>query len=294
MTEQTVIALGFFDGVHLGHGALLRRTVERAQERGIVPAAFTFDRSPKEFVTGRHVPLLTTAEERAALIRTVYGVERVIIAPFDADMMHMSWQDFVRKLLVGRWHAAHVVAGHDYRFGYRNEGDAERLRTICAAHGIGCDIIPEVSLRGRTVSSTLIRSLIEEGAVDRAAEFLGHTFSISGTVAHGRALGTAVLFPTANLIPDGSRVLPKSGVYATRVTLEDGNQFPAVTNVGTNPTVSEGGAVTIESHIIGYSGSLYGHTLRVAFLRFLRPETKFASTQELHDQIARDIAAVQR
>lgn len=294
MTEKTVIALGFFDGVHLGHGALLRKTVERAGERSAVAAAFTFERAPRELVTGAPARLLTTAAERAALMRELYSIERVVVAPFDRAMMTMPWRDFLETLLVGEQRAVHLVAGHDYRFGYKNEGTPEVLRGYCAARGLGCDIIPKVELDGVTVSSTHIRALVEAGDVERAADFLGHPYALTGTVAHGRGLGTARLFPTANLVPEASRVVPRFGVYATRVTLPDGRVFAGVTNVGVRPTVSSDGGVTVETHLAGFEGDLYGAAIRVAFLRFLREETKFASTEDLHAQIERDIAEVLR
>ena len=289
MIQQTVIALGFFDGVHLGHGALLRRTAERAAERGMTPAAFTFDRAPKEFVTGVNVPLLTSAAERAALIREEYGIGRTIVAPFDNAMMTMPWRSFL-ELLASRYGAAHLVAGHDYRFGYRNEGTPERLRDWCAAHGVGCDIIPRVALRGVTVSSTHIRSLVEAGDMDGAAAFLGHAYAISGTVRHGKHLGTEALFPTVNLMPEPWRVLPRFGVYAVRVILDDGAVYPGVTNVGIRPTIVDDNRVTVETNLIGFSGDLYGRELRLEFRRRLRDERKFGSMAELHAQIERDIA----
>ena len=290
MAEQTVIALGFFDGVHLGHGALLRRTAERAAERGMTPAAFTFDRAPKEFVTGVNVPLLTSAAERAALIREVYGIERTIVATFDNAMMTMPWRSFL-ELLVSRYGAAHLVAGHDYRFGYKNEGTPERLRDWCAGHGLGCDIIPKVELHGVTVSSTHIRSLVEEGDMESAAAFLGHPYAVTGTVKHGKHLGTEELFPTVNLMPEPWRVLPRFGVYAVRVILEGGAVYPGVTNVGIRPTIVDDNRVTIETNLIGFSGDLYGRELRLEFRRRLRDERKFGSMAELHAQIERDIAA---
>ena len=138
MNESTVIALGFFDGVHIGHGELLKMAVRRAQERGCRSAAFTFDRSPREFVTGKPVPLLTTPSERANIIRTQYGVQEVFVEPFDQSMMTMPWEDFISELLVRKYHAVHLVAGHDFRFGHKNEGDVEKLRSYCAAHGPAC------------------------------------------------------------------------------------------------------------------------------------------------------------
>ena len=148
MSEATVIALGFFDGVHLGHGALLRKTAERARELGVTPAAFTFDRSPKEFVTGVPVPLLTSAAERTEIIREYYGIGTVFVEPFDRAMMTMPWEDFITELLVKKYRAVHLVAGHDFRFGYKNQGDPEKLREKCRALGLGCDIIPKVELDG--------------------------------------------------------------------------------------------------------------------------------------------------
>ena len=290
MAEKTVIALGFFDGVHIGHGALLRKTVERARELGAAPAAFTFDRAPKEFVTGENVPLLTSVDERKALIRDLYGIEHTIVAPFDNAMMTMPWRDFLEKLLVGRYHAAHLVAGHDYGFGYRNEGTPEILRDWCAAHGLGCDIIPKVELDGVTVSSTHIRALAEAGDMDGAAAFLGHPYALTGTVRHGKHLGTEELFPTVNLMPEPWRVLPRFGVYAVRVALPDGSACAGVTNVGIRPTIVDDNRVTIETYLVDFDGDLYGKELRIEFLRYLRGEHKFDSMKELHRQIEQDIA----
>lgn len=289
MSEATVIALGFFDGVHLGHGALLRKTAERARKLGVTPAAFTFDRSPKEFVTGVPVPLLTSAAERAEIIREYYGIGTVFVEPFDRAMMTMPWEDFITELLVKKYRAVHLVAGHDFRFGYKNQGDPEKLCEKCRALGLGCDIIPKVELDGVTVSSTYIRSLIEAGEVERAARFLGHPHRMSGTVRHGEGIGRKRLFPTANLVPDAHIIVPKRGVYATRAHLPDGTEYVGVTNVGVRPTVSEANRVTVETYLVDFDGDLYGQELRLDFCAYLRPEKKFSSARELHDQIAENI-----
>ena len=290
MAERTVIALGFFDGVHIGHGALLRKTVERARELNATSAAFTFDRAPKEFVTGVTVPLLTGVDERRALIRELYGIARTIVAPFDNAMMTMPWRSFL-ELLVSRHGAVHLVAGHDYRFGYKNEGTPDILRAWCAEHGLGCDIIPKVEFHGVTVSSTHIRALVEAGDMAGAAAFLGHPYTVIGTVKHGKHLGTEELFPTVNLMPEPWRVLPRFGVYAVRVMLDDGTVYPGVTNVGIRPTIVDDNRVTIETNLIDFDGDLYGKELKIEFLRYLRGEKKFSSMAELHAQIARDIDA---
>ncbi len=173
MAEGTVIALGFFDGVHLGHQALLRRTAERGAEHGLTPAVFTFDRSPKAAVTGVPVPLLTTPEERAAVIRGLFPIRRVIVAPFDRRMMTMPWREFL-DMLREKYGARWLVAGHDFRFGHRNAGTPALLADYAAEMGMGCDVIPAVTVDGRTVSSTYIRQLVEEGRRAEARRFLGH------------------------------------------------------------------------------------------------------------------------
>jgi len=170
---KRVLALGFFDGVHRGHQALLHCCVKRGEEKGLRPAVFTFDRSPKEAVTGIPVPLLTTVEERTAIVRTLFSIEDVIVAPFDRAMMTMGWQDFI-DLLAGKYNAGHLVAGHDFHFGHKNSGTPELLSQRCREIGLGCDIVPAVTLRGQTVSSTYIRSLLQEGRKEEAQAFLGH------------------------------------------------------------------------------------------------------------------------
>jgi len=292
--QRTVIALGFFDGVHLGHGALLRRTVEQAERRGCTPAVFTFDRPPKEVVTGVPCPLINSPEDRRELIRRLYGIREVFMAPFDQEMMTTAWDDFVTELLVKRYRAVHLVAGHDHRFGHKNEGTPELLAEKCRQLGLGCDIIPKVEVGGVTVSSTYIRRLIELGQMDRAVAFLGHPHVLSGTVCHGRGLGSTRLFPTANLAVPPHVLAPAHGVYVTSVTLPDGTVCPAVTNVGTRPTVNSGGDVTVEASLLDYSGDLYGKVLRVEFYRRLRDEIRFDSLEALRGQIAADAEETRR
>ena len=176
--RRTVIALGFFDGIHLGHQALLRRTVERGAEQGMTPAVFTFDRSPKAVVTGKDVPLLTTPEQRIAIIHALFPIHQVIVAPFDRRMMTMDWRDFIDMLVV-RFHAGWLVAGHDYRFGHKNQGNAALLRQRSAELGLGCDIIAPVLAEGELVSSTRIRALFEEGRREEARRLLGHDLPVN-------------------------------------------------------------------------------------------------------------------
>ena len=281
------IALGFFDGLHLGHQALLHRTAEQARTLGLTPALLTFDRSPREFVTGTPVPLLTTTKERCEAVEAMFPGTEVITVPFDRAMMTMPWEDFV-EMLAGPFRAKWLVAGHDFRFGHRNAGNADLLREKAAALGLGCDIIPAVKREGVTVSSTHIRTLLERGEAEAAARFLGRPFAISGLVRHGKRLGSSRLgAPTVNLVPDERQLVPAFGVYAAQVTV-DGRVRPAVTNVGVRPTVDTDGGVTVESHLLEPVSELYGADCRVEFLKMLRPERRFGSLEELREQIARD------
>ena len=292
--QRRVIALGFFDGVHLGHAALLRRAAEAAGARGASPAVFTFDRPPKEVVTGVPCPLINSPEDRRGLVSRLFGIREVIMAPFDREMMTTSWEDFITEILVGRYHAVHLVAGHDHRFGHKNAGTPELLAQKCAQLGLGCDIIPKVEIEGVTVSSTYIRRLIEMGQMERAARFLGHPHTLTGTVRHGRGVGTSRLFPTANLMIPPHVLVPSHGVYVTRVYLPDGGSFAAVTNVGTRPTLDNGTDVTVEACILDFAGDLYGRTLRVEFCQRLRDEMRFDSLEALKVRIAADAETTRR
>ena len=286
--KEKVIALGFFDGVHLGHAALLRRTVEEAALRGVTPAVFTFDRPPKEVLTGTPCPLINSPEDRKDLVQRLFGIREVLMVPFDHEMMTTPWDDFVTNILVGRYHAVHLVAGHDHHFGHKNQGSPELLMEKCRELGLGCDIIPKVEVGGITVSSTYIRRLVEMGQIERANRFLGHPHVLTGTVRHGRGLGSSRLFPTANLIIPPHVLVPSHGVYVTRATLEDGTSYAAVTNVGTRPTVNSGSDITVEACLLDFEGDLYGKTLRVEFFQHLRDEIRFDSLDALKAQIAAD------
>ncbi len=286
--RERVIALGFFDGVHLGHGALLRRAVEEAKKRGCESAVFTFDRPPKEVITGVPCPLINSPEDRAALVKRLYGIDEMLMVPFDDEMRTTPWDRFVTDILVGRYGAVHLVAGHDHHFGHRNQGSPELLREKCAELGLGCDIIPAVTIGGITVSSTHIRKLLEEGDVETARAFLGHPHVLTQTVGHGRQLGRTIGIPTANLVAPPHVLLPRRGVYAAKITLPDGRAFGGVTNVGVRPTVNNGQDVTVEPWILDFDGDLYGQAIRVEFYRRLRDERKFDSLAALRSQIETD------
>ena len=284
-TPKRVIALGFFDGVHKGHGALLRTVAQAADRLGAMPCAFTFDRSPTAAITGQTIPLLSSVEDRVWLMRRYYGIEEVIVAPFDG-MQKMDWQDFVSEYLQKELGCVHVVAGHDFHFGYMGKGNPQRLQEKCRELGMGCDIIQKVEQDGITISSTYIRTLVAQGEMERANQFLGHPHTLTNRVAHGKKIGTTTLgFPTVNLLIPQGVIVPAYGVYATRVWF-DGQCRCAVTNVGVRPTVEDNdGHVTVEGFILDFDGDLYGHEIRMEFYKYLRPEQKFASMQALADEI---------
>lgn len=278
--EKTVYALGLFDGVHLGHQALLKACRDLAKQAGAVAAAVTFDRHPGTLVSGKAPALINTVRDREMLLRR-YGMERVIVLPFDAQMMRTPWRDFFNRLLT-EYSAVGLVCGDDFHFGQRGEGNAQLLKSACEEAGIPYVIVPEQTVDGVRVSSTHIRRCIENGAMEEAVRFLGHPHILSGTVTAGQQLGRTMGIPTANLaLPEGI-IAPKSGVYACTV-----GAHMAVTNVGCRPTVG-GSHVTVEPWLLDFEGDLYGKELTLQFYSFLRPEEKFPSLEALKQQIIRD------
>ena len=286
--QKRVIALGFFDGVHVGHGALMQAVTRAAERLDAVPCAFTFDRHPDSVITGHAVPLISSVQDRAYLMRRYYGIQEIIVASFQ-DMQKMPWEDFIAEYLVKELGAVHVVAGHDFHFGYMGSGNPTRLKEKCAELGVGCDIVGKIEQDGITISSTYIRTLIAQGEMERANEFLGHPHVLTDRVAHGKKIGGSTLgFPTVNLrIPDGV-IVPSFGVYATRVLFDDQVRC-AVTNVGVRPTIRDNdGRVTVEGFLLDFDGDLYGHEIRMEFYKKLRDERKFSSFQALADEIGRN------
>ena len=290
MKHDRVIALGFFDGVHLGHAALLRLTRRRADELGIPAAVLTFDTHPDTLVYHQPVPLINTLEDRKYLMEEKFSMDEVILAHFDRAMMEMPWEAFVEDYLLGELGAKHVVCGHDFSFGYRGQGTPDKLRRLCAQRGVGVNVVDKVSLGGITVSSTHIRQLIRQGDMEAAAQMLGHRHFLSGEVLHGKELGRRLGFPTANLaLPEGL-IAPAYGVYAALVTLPDGSAHPAVTNVGVRPTVHDQLGRLVEAWILDCTAELYGEKIRVEFFTRLRGEKKFDSLEALREEVLRNAA----
>lgn len=287
MIEKQVLALGFFDGVHLGHGALLSACRSMANALCVDAAALTFDTHPDTLVTGQTPGLINSARDRETLMKGLYHMDRVLTLHFDQAMMHTPWQDFFQELLT-RYQAAGLVCGHDFRFGDRGTGNAILLEQACREAGIPCTVVPEQKLEGFTISSTYIRQLLSEGEMERAGRFLGHPHILTGTVVSGRRIGHTWGIPTANLtLPEGV-LPPRFGVYACRTQVW-GKPYLAVTNVGTRPTVN-GHQPRAEAWLLDFSGDLYGQELTLEFHAFLRPEVKFPSAQALQAEIQKNAA----
>ena len=281
--KKTVYALGYFDGVHSGHRALLEACRTLAEKNNCHCGAVTFSGHPQNLLTGISVGLINTNDVRETLLRA--EVSEVVFLPFDEHLMAMPWQDFC-EMLIKEHHAGGFVCGSDFRFGKGGEGTAQCLASFCRDRELVCEILPQQTLSGIRVSSTHIRQLLEQGNIREANAFLGHPHMLAGIVGHGKQLGRTIGIPTANLPYPRELISLPHGVYACKAFTESGC-YPALMNIGTRPTVS-GKGITAECHLIDFSGDLYGKKLVVYFYDFLRPEHKFPDLSCLEKQVEKD------
>jgi len=272
------VAVGEFDGVHLGHRAVIDGS----------DTVLTFEPHPMAVVRPDAAPkLLTSLEVKAELIAAL-GVEELIVIPFDEAFAHQSAQEFLDDVLLGRLGATHVSVGENFRFGHGARGDTALLR---ADGRFEARVVPLVEVDGEIVSSSHVRGLVQAGLVERAATLLDAPFRMRGEVQHGEKRGRELGFPTANLVPDPELVCPGNGVYATRVSWEPGEWHCAATNVGVRPTFETGLGLLVEAYVLDYSGDLYGKPLTVEFVGRLRGEQRFPSAEALVEQMHRDVAS---
>ena len=283
MKTGKIYALGFFDGVHLGHQALLTACKHLAQEKDCLPGVVTFGSHPDALVQNSAPPLINTVEERQRLFLG-HRISHILVLPFDEALMRLSWQSFLEQLMAQG--AAGFVCGEDFRFGHKGQGNAQLLADFCRQRNMPYAIVSAQLLDGIRISSTYIRQLIAAGQMEEAAKFLGHPHILSGVVVSGRKLGRTIGIPTANLQVPAGVILPPRGVYACKVIAE-GKEYAAVTNVGSRPTVG-GHHVTVEPWILDFEGDLYGKQISVAFYKFLRPEKKFDSLEQLQVEIQKN------
>lgn len=288
--EPTALSLGKFDGVHRGHEALIDQLM-RYKNQGLKAAVFTFDIPPKKLTENQNYRLLTTNEEKRVLFEE-RGVDYLLQCPFTPEIMHMEPEDFV-EWLVRSLHVRSIVVGTDFHFGHNRRGDHVLLEQLSGQLGYELVVVDKLQYWGRDISSSYVREEILKGNLEIANELLGYPFFVQSEVIHGRQLGRTLGIPTINMELPAEKLLPPKGVYVTRLMI-DGNFCTGVTNVGQKPTVNNTNKVSVETHILDYEGDLYGHTLCVSFLAYLRPEQKFASVEELKAQMERDIAAARR
>jgi len=286
--RPTVLTLGVFDGLHLGHQKIMRTVVERARAVNAVPTAITFDPHPREVLHPETAPpLLQTLDQRLANFE-VLGIEQAIVVRFDLEFASNSAEDFLKDIVHDRLHAKEVYLGKGFAFGRGRGGNIELLRKMSSELGFVADEVDEVRLRGQRISSSRIRQLLSEGRVNLVRRMLGRPYGVEGVIIRGDRRGHSIGFPTANLYPH-NRVIPKFGVYAT-ATLIDGAWRRSITNIGVRPTFGGDAEPSIESYIFDFDRDLYGDVLRVRFLHRIRDEKKFSGIDELKAQIQKDSA----
>lgn len=289
--RPTVLTLGVFDGLHLGHQLIMRTVVERARALGAVPTAITFDPHPRAVLHPQSSPpLLQTLDQKVEGFG-VLEIEQTIVVRFTEEFSKIPAEDFLRDVVMDRLHAREVYLGRGFAFGHNREGNIELLHQVSKELGFVAGEVPEVGLRGQRVSSSKIRALLVQGKVNLARRMLGRPYGVEGRVERGNERGHTLGFPTANLRPQ-NRVIPANGVYVTG-TLIDGQWRRSVTNVGVRPTFETGSEPSVETFVMNWGGDLYGDVIRVRFLYRLRNEQKFDSLESLRTQITKDVDRAQ-
>ncbi len=284
-----VVSIGNFDGVHLGHRSMLQTLVSLARRLNVPATAMTFDPPPVALIAPERVPpRLSTVERKAELIESL-GIDCLLVYPTDRDFLRLSPHEFFEKIVLQSLEARGLVEGPNFFFGRDRQGDVELMARMAAEQGMEFAVAPAIEREGTVVSSSAIRRMIAAGEVDRAAEWLGHPYRISGHVRTGAARGRVLGFPTANL-EEIQTLLPREGVYGGLAWV-DGIGYPAALNIGTNPTFADGN-FKLEVHLIGYEGDLYDQKLSVDLLAFVRETRKFANADELRERLQQDVTEI--
>ena len=289
--RPTVLTLGVFDGLHLGHQLIMKTVVERARAAAAVPTVITFEPHPRSVLHPESAPPLLQTFDQKIEAMGVLGIEQTIVIHFDRAFSQIRAEDFLRDVVVHRLQAKEVYLGRGFFFGHNREGNIDLLRRVSEQLGFVADEVPEVRLHDKRIGSTRIRELLLEGRVNLARRMLGRPYGVEGPVVRGAARGNQLGFPTANIHPR-NRVIPRGGVYVT-ATLIEGQWRRSITNIGTRPTFDDARGISVETHVLNWTGDLYGDVVRVRFLHRLRDEKKFGSIDELKAQIARDVARVE-
>ena len=286
----TVVTVGKFDGLHLGHQKIFQTLTEEKEKTGRPAVVFTFSSSPYEKLgNGRQKRIISAVEKRRKL--ETMGIDYLVECPFSDKIMKMSPEEFVDEFILRRMHAKTVCVGNDFRFGYHRAGDPEVLRELGAKKGFTVQVLDKEYYRDEAISSTRIRECLLKGQIEEANTMLGYRYSFIGEVMHGRKVGRTMNMPTINQFPEEDVILPPFGVYASLVTLPDQSKWAGVTNIGIRPTFREDNdtkMITAETHLIGFEGDLYGQIARVELLKMIRPEIRFSSVDELIVQMQKD------
>jgi riboflavin kinase / FMN adenylyltransferase len=285
--KSSVVTIGNFDGVHLGHRAIVSKLLEFSGKLHAPSVAMTFHPHPSQILGRPSPPLLTSPEERSELMRGL-GVEHFVIQPFTSELANRSAREFVKELLIQKYRMRAMVIGPTTHVGKGREGTPERIQELAKELGFELHIVAPVELEGGIVSSSRIRKELENGNVPTASHLLGRYHRNSGTVVKGKGRGKTLLFPTANVEVPTEMQLPKNGVYSTWF-IRKGARLPSVTNVGVRPTFESQGLRTVESHILDFSGSLSGEVVTLEWVGRIRDEKRFTSAEELRNQIQKDV-----
>lgn len=287
MNRETAVAIGKFDGVHLGHRKLLQEIIEQKQ-KGLEACVFTFDPTPAVLFGHSDGKELTTREEKRTLFERM-GVDILIEFPLTMETAAIAPESFVEDILVKQMQVRFVAAGADLSFGCRGAGNASLLNTLSKKYGFEVQIIDKIMRRDIEVSSTYIRSLVEQGKMEVVEAFQGTPYTIMGTVVHGNRIGRTLGFPTVNLLPPDNKLLPPNGVYRSEVLFR-GKRYRAISNVGCKPTVTNEKVMGVETYLYDFQEDIYGKEIEVYLYEFKRPEQRFASLEELKMQLQKDIA----
>lgn len=295
LPADTVVAVGKFDGEHRGHQKIIATMLTVAREQGLKTAIFTFGTPPAAVVSGQRRPQILTNEERRERLHQA-GIDYIVEYPFDAEIAAMDGEDFVREILLGAMRMRAIVGGEDLRFGKAGAVNAAKLKSLGERLHFSVYIIQKETEAGEEISSSLIREALAAGDMAKANTLLGMPYTAEGVVQHGNGIGNRILgFPTINLLLPAGKLLPRRGVYQTETVLPDGRTFRSITNVGTNPSVEQdhlSHRLRLESFLLDFSGNLYDTRVRLRFLRFIRPEKKFASLTALKQQIMADLSSI--
>ncbi len=282
------IGLGNFDGLHIGHMALINTLISESKLNSLNSMVYTFTKHPENILRKKLLtPLITTLGKKIELLEET-SLKYIYFDEFDEHFSRMDPEDFVRSILVDKLKVKLAVAGFDYRFGYKGSGDVDLLRELGEEFNFKVIVIPPIKVENEIVSSTLIRNSIIKGNMDKVFKLLGRHFSITGEVRSGRRVGRTIGFPTANVLPEEYLVLPREGVYITK-TLINGKMYNSITNIGKNPTFKDVDKLTVETHILDFTRDIYGKKIEVFFISKMRKEKKFESKEELAEQINTDI-----